>query len=85
MSDLRRCGWENSLAMTSYGERFRMIRRGLHQAIGSGTALRKYHALEETEAKRLMLRLLTDPENLADHIRRYATFPTCGLVKKFDL
>lgn len=56
--------------MTSYGERFRMIRRGLHQAIGSGAALRKYHALEETEAKRLMLRLLTDPENLADHIRR---------------
>ena len=51
-----------------------MIRKGMHQTIGTAAALRKYHVLEESEARRLMSRLLQDSEDLADHIRKLVIY-----------
>ena len=72
--------------MSSYGERFRMIRKGMHQTIGTAAALRKYHVLEESEARRLMSRLLQDSEDLADHIRKLVTYASeLNLRKSYRL
>ena len=56
--------------MSCYGERFKKIRKDLHQTVGSPSALRKYHALEEKEARRFLLDVIEAPDQLADHIRR---------------
>ncbi|KLO15926.1 cytochrome P450 oxidoreductase OrdA-like protein [Schizopora paradoxa] len=64
------CGWERSLAMTCYGDRFKKIRRDLHQVIGTSSALRKFHSLEEIEGRRFLLRVLDAPDQLYEHLRR---------------
>ncbi len=57
--------------MTCYGDRFKKIRKDLHQAIGTSSALRKFHSLEEIEGRRFLLRVLDAPDQLYEHIRRY--------------
>ena len=66
-----RCGWENALPMLRYGDRFRLIRKNLHQVIGTRGAMRKFDSLLDVETRRFLLRVLRSPSDLADHIRKY--------------
>jgi hypothetical protein len=63
-------GWKNTLVLLRYGERFRNYRRLFHRSIGSHHSTSQFHHIEETESLKFLKRLLSTPQNLADHVRR---------------
>ena len=66
-------GWDHSLVLSPYGDRFRELRRLLHRYIGSRGQLEKmerFHELIETENLRFLGRLLRNPEAFVAHIRK---------------
>ncbi|TFY76167.1 hypothetical protein EWM64_g7846 [Hericium alpestre] len=65
-------GWENTLALTPYGDRFREYRRMLHRLIGSRTSMDEFHPIEELETHRFLRRILQKPDDVSDHIRKTA-------------
>ena len=66
-------GWNQSLVLSPYGERFRDIRRLLHQYIGTEKAIEKFHGIEEQECHRFLQRLLQDPDTWINHMKKYLT------------
>lgn len=67
-------GWDQIVALSPYGDRFRSIRRLMHQTLGGRGQLDKvsrYHALQEYENHRFLQSLLQNPQDLAEHIKRY--------------
>jgi hypothetical protein len=44
------------------------------RCIGSSDSMKKYIELEEVETRRLLLRMLDEPEGLIQHIRTSAEF-----------
>ncbi|KAM0229934.1 hypothetical protein ACHAPO_009656 [Fusarium lateritium] len=65
-------GWENSLALSGYNDRFRTYRKNMARIIGSKTAAAQYDDLEETEVGHFLLHVLDHPDQLIDHIRKEA-------------
>ncbi|KAG6815618.1 hypothetical protein H0H87_012888, partial [Tephrocybe sp. NHM501043] len=65
-------GWKNTLVLLPYGDRFRRFRRLLHGVIGSRGAMKQFSHVEEGETHKFLRRLLTDPDNLAAHVRQTA-------------
>ena len=66
----RMVGWNETLVLTPAGERFRAMRRQLHQFIGSRQHMVKFHGLQVQETRHFLRRLLRDPAHFADHIRK---------------
>lgn len=66
-----RCGCENMVAFTRYGDQMRRQRKLLQRALGS-TTISKYHPLLEVETAWFLKRLLEDPEDYVSPVRRYA-------------
>ena len=70
-------GWDQTVALSQYGDRFRSFRRLMHQTLGGRGQhgkLSNYHTLEERENHRLLKCLLRDPEHFAQHIRRFVIY-----------
>ncbi|KAG6908024.1 hypothetical protein DXG01_006443 [Tephrocybe rancida] len=65
-------GWKNSLILLPYGDRFRRCRRMFRAIIGSRTTVNQFSHIEELETHRFLRRVLTEPKELATHIRRIA-------------
>jgi hypothetical protein len=65
-------GWKNTLVLLPYGDRFRRFRRFFHQLIGSHSSMQRFLPIEEQEIHRFVRRVLTKPEDLSSHIRRWA-------------
>jgi cytochrome P450 len=63
-------GWGNTLGMISYGDRFREYRRLLHRFMGTRNAIEVHASLQEREAHNFLRRVLQDPDNVQEHIRR---------------
>jgi hypothetical protein len=63
-------GWENSLGLSPYNNRFRTYRKNMAKIIGSKSAASQFNELQEAEAGHFLLHVLEKPENLLDHIRR---------------
>lgn len=66
-------GWKNTLVLVPYGDRFRNYRKLSHQLIGSHASMSQFHPIEEAETHKFLKRLLAKPDDLAGHVRRYAT------------
>jgi len=64
-------GWKNTLVLLPYGDRFRRYRRLFHGLIGTPAAVKGFYPSQELEAKRFLRRLLTKPDDLAAHVRKY--------------
>ena len=64
-------GWGDTLGLTSYGDKFREYRRLLHRFIGTRNAIEVHANLQEREAQNFLRRVLNDPDNVQEHIRRY--------------
>ncbi|KAH8704710.1 putative cytochrome P450 oxidoreductase OrdA-like protein [Talaromyces proteolyticus] len=62
-------GWNDSLGLATYGNRFRAIRKNMAKVIGSHATASQFYPLQELEAGRLLLRILDSPENLKEHIQ----------------
>ena len=64
-------GWDQSLVLNQYTDRFRGMRRMLHQFMGSRTHVTRFYGIEEEETRRFLRHVMNYPENLSEHIRRY--------------
>ena len=64
-------GWDQSLVLNQYTDRFRGMRRMLHQFMGSRTHVTKFHGREEEKTRHFLRHVMNDPKNLSEHIRRY--------------
>ena len=67
-------GWKNTTVLLPYGDRFRSSRRLFHRSIGSPAAMDQFLPMEEFETHRFLQRILKEPENLPEHIRKWAFF-----------
>lgn len=67
-------GWKNTLALLQYGDRFRRYRRFFHSLVGSHATIKRFLPVEELETRRFLRRVLTKPEKLQTHIRKYVAF-----------
>jgi hypothetical protein len=65
-------GWNKSLGLTSYGNRFREYRKLAHQLMGTESAVKRFSPMQEEQARRFCKRLLKEPDNLSTNIRKCA-------------
>ncbi|KAJ4328639.1 hypothetical protein N0V84_000828 [Fusarium piperis] len=65
-------GWENSLGLSQYNDRFRTYRKNMSRIIGSKTAAAQYSTLQEAEVGHFLLHVLNNPEDLVNQIRKEA-------------
>lgn len=66
-------GWENSLGLSPYNDRFRALRKNMSKVLGSQTSSARFNPLQEKEAGHFLLHILEDPKNLTEHIRKYVS------------
>ncbi|KAG1741079.1 cytochrome P450 [Suillus lakei] len=65
-------GWNVSMGLLPYGNRFRWYRKNIHRIIGSRAAMDIYNPIEEIETRRFLKRVFAKPEQLQAHIRHTA-------------
>ena len=65
-------GWRNSLGLSPYSNRFRTYRKNMAHIIGSKSAASQFDALQEAEVGRFLLRVLGQPLDIIEHIRKEA-------------
>ncbi|KAJ3552901.1 hypothetical protein NM688_g3906 [Phlebia brevispora] len=65
-------GWDQTVVLCQYNDMFRGMRRLLRQFMGGKTQMAKFHSLEQQETRRFLRRVLSDPDNLPEHIRKTA-------------
>ncbi|RMJ16492.1 hypothetical protein CDV36_003782 [Fusarium kuroshium] len=65
-------GWENSLGLSQYNDRFRTYRKNMSRIIGSKTAAAQYNTLQEAEVGHFLLHVLDNPDDLVNQIRKEA-------------
>lgn len=66
-------GWDQSIPLTPYGDRFRESRSLLHQFIGTRHQVKRFHSLTEVETRRFLRRVLERLGHVHDHIRQYVS------------
>ena len=59
-------GYENALAMLPYGDRFRALRRYLHQYMGTQKSMEHHWTVQEGETHRFVARLVNAVEGKED-------------------
>ena len=64
-----RVGFDKVTPFVRYGDTFKLHRKLLHNYIGTRASVKRHEGLEEVETRRLLLRLLSDPEKFMGHIR----------------
>ena len=62
-------GWNQTLVLSPYGDRFREYSRFMHQLIGSQKQVQRFHPLSEQETRKFLRRLLKTPNDVQSHIR----------------
>ncbi|KAI0820804.1 cytochrome P450 [Trametes gibbosa] len=65
------CGFGDFAVVTKYGDRFKLERKLMNQALGL-SAVEKWQPEVDREARLLLLRLLQSPDAFVQHFRRYA-------------
>ncbi|KAF4473096.1 O-methylsterigmatocystin oxidoreductase [Fusarium albosuccineum] len=65
-------GWENSLGLSQYNDRFRTYRKNMSRIIGSKTTASQYNTLQEAEVGHFLLQVLDNPDDLVKQIRKEA-------------
>lgn len=67
-------GWKNTLVLVPYGDRFRSYRKLFHKLIGNPASMSQFHPTEEVETRKFLKHLLSTPQDLAKHVRKYVMF-----------
>jgi hypothetical protein len=65
-------GWEDSTGLQTYSSSLRAHRKNIHGVIGSKWVIAQFHALQDVEIRRFLLRVLENPTDLVQHIRNEA-------------
>ncbi|KAF7553348.1 hypothetical protein G7Z17_g3701 [Cylindrodendrum hubeiense] len=66
------CGMGEFLTMQQYDSKFRRGRGFMHQEFGTRVAASRFGDLQEEEVGRFLLRVLSEPENVIEHIKAEA-------------
>lgn len=66
------CGWIYNTGSIGYGSFLKASRQKMHKVVGSKAALSQFSELQEIEARRFLLRVLQEPENWVEHLRKEA-------------
>ncbi|KAJ7148780.1 cytochrome P450 [Mycena crocata] len=77
------CGCDDMVAFTRYGDKSKRQRKLLTQAFGINV-IPSYHPLIQVETRSFILRLVANPSNYMDHIRRYAGGLTLSVVYGYE-
>lgn len=64
-------GWDEVLICTEYGNTCRLQRKLLHRVIGSRVHMQNFHGLIENEVHAFTQRLMKNPEDKTELIKRY--------------
>lgn len=64
------CGLNRMLPGRQYDADFKRHRKHMHQLLGTKNSVIEYSDIQDVESKRLLYRVLNDPENLAQHFKR---------------
>ncbi|KIY61912.1 cytochrome P450 [Cylindrobasidium torrendii FP15055 ss-10] len=65
-------GWENAMAFTPYGPRFKAYRKTFHEELGNPAALRKFWPQEEIHARKFLELCYKSPTELERHCFHHA-------------
>ena len=63
-------GWNQSLALTQYGPRFRETRKYMGKLMGTRASAEKFAPLQEKETAKFLARVMGDPSSLVKQIRK---------------
>ena len=63
-------GWNKSLALTQYNDRFKKFRKYIGKFMGTRETMKNFTPLQEKEMAKLMARVMADPDSLVQHIRK---------------
>lgn len=63
-------GYNETLVLIPYGERFRRYRKDIAKLIGGVAQMREFHPLIETSSRRFLQRTLAKPDDLMAHLRK---------------
>lgn len=63
------CGYGDLLSTQQYNDNFRRGRRFLHQQLGTKRMAGQFNTIHEVEVRRFLLRVLTAPESLIEHLK----------------
>ena len=66
---LCRVGLDHITVFQLYDDTFRLHRKWMHTFMGTRAAVRRFENLEMVETRRLLLRILNEPEKFMDHLR----------------
>lgn len=64
------CGWDKIMGLARYGAYFRALRKPFHAMIGTKMSNSRFNHVQDVEVHRFLLRVLTEPSRLLDHIRK---------------
>ncbi|KAF9012110.1 cytochrome P450 [Hymenopellis radicata] len=65
-------GWNNAMAFTPYGSRFKLYRKTFHEELGNPSALKRFWPQEETHARKFLQLCLRYPNLLFEHCFHHA-------------
>jgi len=63
-------GWNRSIVLQRYGDRFKKYRRLAKQLFGNTKAMEAFYPVEEEEAHRFLKRLVSRPDRFVDHTQK---------------
>jgi hypothetical protein len=63
-------GFDNALPLVQYGDRMRKERKHFHQLFGTQAAIKQFIPLISTEVHNLLRNIVSNPDGLANEIRR---------------
>jgi hypothetical protein len=69
---MHRIGWNNTLAMSQYTDKFKKHRTNIAKVAGSTTSLNVFNRVQEEESVHFLLNVLESPDKLFDHIKKEA-------------
>lgn len=64
------CGFNEMLPGRQYGPEAKLHRKHIHQQLGTLKAASEFNYIQDVESRRLLMRALTDPENLMEHFKK---------------
>ena len=63
-------GWQDTLVLLRYTDRFRRTRKMFHRVIGSPSHVKQFYDIEEKYTHQFLRNILDKPEELSNHVRQ---------------
>ncbi|KIK53249.1 hypothetical protein GYMLUDRAFT_179178 [Collybiopsis luxurians FD-317 M1] len=63
-------GYNNTTGLLRYGPRHQTQRAFFHRVMGTNVAMKDINSIEELETRRFLKRMLAEPHNLAENVRK---------------